>query len=348
VPISRHSRSVALVVSLAGGGLASPRSVLTNDAGEFTFSRLPAGTFTIVARKASYIAAAHGSQRPGRPGSSIALAAGQKLSVSVTMFKGAVIGGSIRDAAGSPIVGVSVSAVDARTSSGPNPAAAPTESAVTDDRGAYRIYGLLPGDYLVSATPSAGTGEIGARTSAEMDALLTSLAQRQNTPSAASTPAPLPTPPPVGFAPVYYPGTPLSADATPVHVTSGEERLGVSFELNQVRVATISGVVMGSVPNLAAVQLSLVIWRPANRRLCRDDGHYAATAECAGANSVQQRRAGAVQDHREGSSGRHGGGEFFGRQLLQFGWRRPACHHRCHRSAASSLRIQSSCMPWPM
>jgi len=250
------------VVSLAGGGLASPRSVLTNDAGEFTFSRLPAGTFTIVARKASYIAAAHGSQRPGRPGSSIALAAGQRLSVVITMFKGAVIGGSIRDASGSPIVGVSVSAVDARTSSGPNPAAAPTESAVTDDRGAYRIYGLLPGDYLVSATPSAGTGEIGARTSAEMDALLTSLARRQNTPSAASTPAPLPTPPPVGFAPVYYPGTPLSADATPVHVTPGEERLGVSFELNQVRVATISGVVMGSVPNLAAVQLSVVIGGP--------------------------------------------------------------------------------------
>lgn len=250
------------VVTLAGGGLASPRSALTNDAGEFTFSRLPAGTFTVTARKASYIAAAHGSQRAGRPGSSIALAAGQRMSVAVTMFKGAVIGGSIRDAFGQPIVGVSVSAVDARTSVGPNPAAAPTESAVTDDRGTYRIYGLLPGDYLVSATPSAGTGEIGARTSAEMDALLVSLQQRQGAPSASATPAPLPTPPPVGFAPIYYPGTPLSTDATAVHVTPGEERLGVSFELNQVRVGTISGVVVGTVPNLAAVQLSLIVAGP--------------------------------------------------------------------------------------
>jgi hypothetical protein len=250
------------VVTLAGGGLPSARSVLTSDAGEFTFSRLPVGTFTITARKASYIAAAHGSLRPGRPGASIALAAGQRLSVAVTMFKGAVIGGVVRDASGAPIVGVSVSAVDARTSSAPSTSAPPIESAVTDDRGAYRIYGLLPGDYLVSATPSTPVGEIGARTAAEMDAVLTSLAQRQNSASLAATPTPLPTPPPVGFAPIYYPGTPLPTDATAVHVTPGEERLGVSFEVNQVRVATISGVVTGSVPNLAAVQLSLIIGGP--------------------------------------------------------------------------------------
>ena len=249
------------VVTLAGTGLTSPRSTLTNDTGGFTFSRLMAGSFTITARKASYIAAAYGSQRPGRPGSSIALAAGQHASVAMTMFKGAVIGGTLRDSSGAPVVGVSVSAVDARTAGVPN-VGATIESAVTDDRGVYRIYGLLPGDYLVSATPSGGTGEIGARSTSEMDALLASLAQRPNTASVTAAPTPLPTSRPVGFAPIYYPGTPLYTEAAPVHVAPGEERLGANFELNQVHVATISGVVSGGVPNLAAVQLSLVIAGP--------------------------------------------------------------------------------------
>jgi len=249
------------VVTLAGAGLPSPRSVLTNDAGEFAFSRLPAGTFTVSARKASYIAAAYGSQRPGRPGSQVALASGQHASVAMTMFKGGVIGGTLRDASGAAVSGITVTAVDVRTVGVTN-VGATIDSAVTDDRGAFRIYGLLPGDYLVSATPTTGTGELGARTTAEMDALLSTLAQRPNTVAPSATPAPLPAPPTVGYAPVYYPGTPLFSEATPVHVAPGEERLGAGFELSHVRVATLSGVVSGGVPNLAAVQLSLIVSGP--------------------------------------------------------------------------------------
>ncbi|HEX5070364.1 MAG TPA: carboxypeptidase-like regulatory domain-containing protein [Vicinamibacterales bacterium] len=249
------------VVTLAGTGLPSPRSVLTNDTGEFTFTKLAVGTFTVSARKASYIAAAYGSQRPGRPGTSITLAAGQRMNVAMTMFKGAVIAGTLRDATGAAVMGVTVTATDARTVGTTN-VTAQIESAVTDDRGNFRIYGLLPGDYLVSATPSATPGEMGARTASEMDTLLANLAQRPNTVAPASTPAPLPTPKPTGFAPIYYPGTPLASDATPVHVGPGEERLGASFELGHVRVATISGVVSGGVPNLAAVQLSMIVAGP--------------------------------------------------------------------------------------
>lgn len=250
------------VVTLAGGGLTSPRSTLTNDAGEFTFSRLPAGTFTVTARKAAYIAAAYGSLKPGRPGSQVTLTAGQHASVAMTMFKGAVIGGTLQDPSGMPVVGITVTAMDARTIGVTN-VGATIDSAVTDDRGVYRIYGLLPGDYLVSATPPVGPngGDLGARTSAEMDALLAGLAQRSKT-APTATPTPLPTPPPVGFAPVYYPGTPLFSDAAPVHVGPGEERLGASFELSHVRVATLSGTVSGGVPNLAAVQLSMIIAGP--------------------------------------------------------------------------------------
>ena len=247
------------VVTLSGGGLLSPRSAVTNEAGQFSFTRLPAGSFTVVAKKAAYLAAAYGSPRPGRPGSSIVLAAGQHGSANITMFKGAVIAGQLRDGSGGPVSGVTVTAVDTRAALGVAAAAlmTPIEPVTTDDRGVYRIYGLMPGEYLVSAAPSpGGSGEIGTRTNSEMDALLAALADRRNT---AASPTPIPTPRSVGYAPVYYPGTALYSDAGTIRVGAGEELDGVNFEVSHVAVATITGVVSGNIPNPAAVQLSLII-----------------------------------------------------------------------------------------
>jgi hypothetical protein len=55
------------VVTVTGGGL-NPRSVLTDDAGRFNFTRLPGGTYSVTARKAAYLAAPFGAKRPGRTG----------------------------------------------------------------------------------------------------------------------------------------------------------------------------------------------------------------------------------------------------------------------------------------
>src|SRR5262245_46210560 len=54
-------------------GAVPARSVVSDDAGRFTFERLPAGSFTITARKAAYLAAPYGARRPGRTGVPVAL-----------------------------------------------------------------------------------------------------------------------------------------------------------------------------------------------------------------------------------------------------------------------------------
>jgi hypothetical protein len=252
------------VVNLAGAEIQA-RSVITDDAGQFAFSRLPAGAFSITAKKAAYLPTEYGSAKPGRPGSRIALAAGERRAVALTIFKGGVIGGMLRDVAGRPVPGVSVAAIDSRTIREPNAAVSP-ETAVTDDRGAYRIFGLMPGEYIVVASPMPeGRGAIAARTIADMDAVLAGLALRQGRPPAAGTsvgapaptPAPQPNPAAVGYAPIYFPGTPLFPDAARVRVGPGEEQDGTSFVVSHVPVASIDGVVSGAVPNLAAVQLSI-------------------------------------------------------------------------------------------
>ena len=220
------------VVTLSGG-IPNPRSVLTDDAGRFMFGRLPSGTYTVTARKAAYIAASYGARRPGRAGVAVVLADGQRANLRVSMYRGAAITGHLRDASGSPVGGVDIRAIDARTLL-TMPDSSPPELATTDDRGVFRIYGLLPGDYfIVALPPQIGRGEIVAPSASMVDAALAILAGRTSmSPSVA--PAPPPRLSPVGFAPIYYPGTPNHLDAARVHVDIGQERAGVSFELNPV------------------------------------------------------------------------------------------------------------------
>ena len=165
-----------VVVSISGDVLPM-RSVITDDAGKFVFGRIPAGSFSITARKAGYLSTEHGSPKPGRAGSRIALAAGEKRGITLTIFKGAVIAGTLRDATGQPLAGVAVAAIDTRLAS--QGANLSPEVSTTDDRGNYRIFGLMPGEYAIAAGPgAAGTGEIGGRAAQEMDALLSTLSQR--------------------------------------------------------------------------------------------------------------------------------------------------------------------------
>lgn len=247
------------VVTLTGD-VPVPRSVLSDDAGNFTFASLPAGTFQVSARKASYLAAQYGAMRPGRAGTSIALAGGQKSGIRITMFKGAAITGVLRDSAGMPLSGVDVRAVDVRTLTTLD--TSPVEIATTDDRGVFRIYSLLPGEYVIVALPGAVGPEIGAPSPMDLDATLAALATRERstgTVTPTSQPVPSPKAQPIGFAPVFFPGTPQYLDATRVRVGPGEERGGIDFEVKPVPVAAIDAIVT---PPLSGAQVTLIPTSP--------------------------------------------------------------------------------------
>ena len=246
------------IVTIAGD-LNESRSVVTDDTGRFSFGQLPAGRFTIGAKKAAYLPAQYGAAQPGRAGAALALNAGEKRQVTVTMFKGAVISGSLRDDTGAPLAGVAVAALDLRviaaTPLPPDPAAV-----TTDDRGMYRFYGLAPSEYAIAAAPlPPGSGEIGARPAAELDALFAALGDRQSRQSTTQNTPPVPSARRVvGYSPIYYPGTAMFRDAVRTRVAAGEEKTGVDFTVSQVPVASIAGAISGETPNLAAVVLAII------------------------------------------------------------------------------------------
>ncbi|MEK6337694.1 MAG: carboxypeptidase-like regulatory domain-containing protein [Acidobacteriota bacterium] len=72
--------------------------------------------------------------------------------VRLELIKGGVITGTVTRPAGEPVVAVLVRAYMVRDGTGQPPRyGAPFREQTTDDRGVYRIYGLPPGTYLVSA-----------------------------------------------------------------------------------------------------------------------------------------------------------------------------------------------------
>src|SRR5262249_42950366 len=126
----------------------------TDDRGGFTFTNLPAGEFTISASKPGYLESIFGQKRAGsgRPGTPVQLAAGQKLDhLSLQIPRGGVITGTILDEQGDPAFGVNVRALRYAMRTGERVLQS-AAGAQTDDRGIYRITGLLPGEYVISAT----------------------------------------------------------------------------------------------------------------------------------------------------------------------------------------------------
>lgn len=233
------------IVTLSGAGLRPNRGAITDDDGRFTFDGLPNGVFTLTAARASFITSAFGAKRPGRPGTPIAVGAGQRLDgLSVKLWRGAAVSGVIKDDTGALVPGIAVTAIPARAG-GPSLMSLSNNPAFTDNRGEFRIFGLEPGTYLVSARPqsSGGGASMTAPTEAQVDAVIAqvrgaSLARPASTPS-----PPVPAPKPFDYAPVFYPGTASIANAVPVTVVAGQDVFGLDFSLQRVPTSIIEGIV---------------------------------------------------------------------------------------------------------
>jgi protocatechuate 3,4-dioxygenase beta subunit len=255
------------IVTLSGGDLTSSRTAITDDDGKFTMKSLPPGRYTITATKAAYVPTSYGSPRAGRPGTALSVAAGQQASIVLRMTLGAVVSGVIRDERSMPVPGVYVGV--SSTTAQPDRWFQTTEFATTDDRGVFRIFGLVPGEYVLAAVPSAAGGDIGRRSEADIDAafaaLRTEAARGASGPSAPVKPLDpaLAAPKSHAFAPSFFPGTPVYTNAARIRLGAGEERGGVDFVMSAVPVATLSGSVQRTDGQSATnVEMSIMIDGP--------------------------------------------------------------------------------------
>jgi protocatechuate 3,4-dioxygenase beta subunit len=195
-----------------GGGVTS-----TDAEGRYEIKDLPAGRYSISASKGGFVTGQFGQRRPGDPGTPIDLSDAQTADkVNFVLSRGSVIAGRIVDDGGEPVSGTTVNAMRYQFMAGSRrlvPGGGEGGNDRTDDQGNFRLYGLPPGDYYISANNRNGMMMMPGQNNTEAD----------------------------GFAPTYFPGTPNMSEATRITVKAGQEMTGANFALIVARMARVRG-----------------------------------------------------------------------------------------------------------
>ncbi len=192
-----------------GGGMAT-----TDGEGRFEIKELPGGRYSLNASKAGYVSTQYGQRRPEQSGTILEIVDGQMVEkIVLALPRGGVITGRLTDEFGDPIAGAQVNALRFRYLEGGR-RLTPSGGAQTDDLGAFRIFGLVPGEYDVS----------GGLRSQQMMAM----------PTVGSASV-------EGYAPTYFPGTPNASEAQRVTVRVARETNDISFSLTPARLVQVSG-----------------------------------------------------------------------------------------------------------
>src|SRR6185503_4456994 len=143
-PVKR-ARVFVSAAELPGG-----RGVLTDDSGIFDFTELPAGRYTLTVSKTGFVSLSYGQRRPLQAGTPIQLADGQQIKgIQFQLPRGSVIGGRVLDEDGDAMPGVMVRVMRYQYQQGER-RLTPAGAGQTDDKGQYRVWGLMPGDYYVN------------------------------------------------------------------------------------------------------------------------------------------------------------------------------------------------------
>ncbi len=194
-------------------------SATSDDDGNFKLTGLSPGAYVLSAQAPGYVTAEASTENAVHR-------IGEDATIS--LVKGGVITGRVTDEAGEPIVGVSVISHRVRDPEGRTIGSRfgmfGFRLVMTDDRGIYRIYGLLPGVYIVSIGISAEYGLDDAQIRRD--------------------------------APTYYQSATRDT-ATEINLRGGEEVSGIDIRHRSERGRIVSGTVSGEIDSLSYSRIML-------------------------------------------------------------------------------------------
>jgi hypothetical protein len=217
VTLARGTQPIARVdVRASSPTLKTPRAVKTDANGRYEIRDLPAGKYVVSAVKSNFVTAAFGQTRPLGPGAPFDLADGQTANVNLTLSHSGVIAGRVIDEFGDPATDVQVTTMRYQYVNGERRLLPASGRSVTNDIGEFRMFGLPPGDYLVSARVQNGM-----------------FSDTDDRPENRA-----------GYAPTYYPGTSNPSEAQRISIDAGQVVNGISLTLMPVRTVRVSGVAL--------------------------------------------------------------------------------------------------------
>jgi protocatechuate 3,4-dioxygenase beta subunit len=261
-------------VRLSAAEVRINRSANTDAEGRYEFSDLPAGRYNISVSRSGFVSLSFGQQRPFEQGRPLELGNAQQADkIDFALPRGGVIAGRVTDELGEPLAGVRVQAMRYQYLSNGRRQLTPVSGGffgiVTNDLGEFRLYSLMPGTYVVSATP--------ADTMVMM-------------PAGPAGPASI-SAPDDGHGITYYPGT-INVDEAQSITVALADVANASFALVPQRMTRITGVVRNSQGKPLAAPLTLRTQAGAGmsmRMLAMSgaDGRFAATNVPPGEHSIE-------------------------------------------------------------
>lgn len=199
------------------GGALEGRVVTTDAEGRYELTELAAGRYSLSAAKGTYVTLSYGQLRPFESGKPLEIRAGQTIErVDFALPRGAVMAGRIFDEFGDPVAALSVTVMRSQYIDGRRQLN-PYGSATTNDLGEYRIFGLPPGQYYVSA--------------AQRGVSIATLGRPQDNSI---------------YVPTYYPGTLSPAEAQQLTLGIGQTINEINISVVAARAARVSGTVVTS------------------------------------------------------------------------------------------------------
>jgi hypothetical protein len=237
-----------------GASTGTRRLTATDDEGRYGFANLPPDDYRIGVSRPPFLAQIVGTRRPGASGTPIRIAAGAHVAApEVRLTRGGAIEGTVYHAHGVPSLGASVSAAAVRVRRGVRVLLPVAHMSVTTDRhGRYRVHGLMPGTYVISAAPGRNMLPVAALDDAVVDR-----ARRGEiiTPTMAEA---LAAGPPNHVSPTYAPGTIDPGQAVTVTILDGTDVAGVDLQFRPSRSHRVQGVVVDALGQPTDASVALV------------------------------------------------------------------------------------------
>jgi len=204
-------------------GRAEQFGAQTDQAGQFSIAQVAPGRYAIQVFREGYLTQAV-SGRSGRGSLVVLIGPGESLRDLVfQMAPRAVITGRITDEDGEPLPMAQVLAMQSAFLRGKR-SLQTSGTAITNDLGEYRIWGLSPGRYYIRATYSRRMqGESAASAHEEREGQQ------------------------FAYAPGYYPGVPEASQAVAMELKAGQELPGLDVRLTPTKAFTVRGRVFDAV-----------------------------------------------------------------------------------------------------
>jgi hypothetical protein len=227
-------------VRLSSAEVRVNRAATTDAEGRYEFSELPAGRYNVFVSRSGFVSLSYGQRRPFEQGRPLDLANTQDADkIDFALPRGGVIAGRITDELGEPLAGVRVQAMRYQYLPNGRRQLTPVSGGGfftfgTNDLGEFRLYSLMPGTYVVSATPA--------------DSMIV---MPGPTAPASSTSAP-----DDGHGITYFPGT-INVDEAQSITVGLADVANASFALVPQQMTRVSGIVRNSQGKPFAANLSL-------------------------------------------------------------------------------------------